>query len=742
LLLAAIYGHIDAAKALISFGTSIHHLDDMNWNALMHACYHNHTAMCTYLVSIGADYLHASTDQWTALSLAVFRGCKEIALYLLTFPQLQECVTHLYSPNGYNILQLALFGKHYELAQELVHGGYIYIDSYSRSGLTALMYQAQLGDVESIDLLLTLSADINKKSEAGTTALMVAIASEQQDCASTLLSRGANPMDKDQAGNTSLVLAAKHSSSDSNMPLVEHILSAMPLDKVSPPEAQQVFMLAAVNGNPQLAQVLLTHGVDPNHQDAQGNTALLLAVDHGNTVIVTSLVQQPHVDATIKNAQGESALLLACRKGHIELCTSLLAVSADCINDSDDTGAFPLLHWTAHASLPMIKQLVKHGANVNQQTKDGTSALMLAVDAKQHRITKWLLKQGVDANLVTHDGYTSLMIAVANKDAVSTNLLLNMGANVDLYTTTGSSALMSACIHGNLDILRAILARHADIDHQHDTNDYTALHYAVESGSLSAILSLLGHGADATLQTRDKSTPLLLALTKSRSDIALVLVSYQPSVIHVPDIHGNTPLLIATKHNLVHVVQKLCAYGADTNIANHHDETPLLAACHSHNSDLVTCLVSYHASVHFDHIQACLGHNDDSFTRLLLYTGGLRLGLGLDNHDPFDMLDDCFKASETKLQSLLRTIQQEQVYVTQVMDVTYRMDILLSMIGHVQREEYEIRSYLVTQFYVVVVTLETLIQTRKDALVQQVDELLYVMVEHLDRVEEVLQQQQ
>ena len=70
-------------------------------------------------------------------------------------------------------------------------------------------------------------------------------------------------------------------------------------------------------------QILLAEGIDPNIQDNNGNTALILASYHGYIEIVRLLLTA-NANPNIQNNIGNTALILASMQGHTEIVRLLL----------------------------------------------------------------------------------------------------------------------------------------------------------------------------------------------------------------------------------------------------------------------------------------------------------------------------------------------------------------------------------------------------------------------------------
>jgi hypothetical protein len=88
----------------------------------------------------------------------------------------------------------------------------------------------------------------------------------------------------------------------------------------------------------------------------------------------------------------------------------------------------------------VVRFLLKAGAQVNQQAGDRLStALIDAVSGKFHAIVKDLLAAGADVNMKSRDGQSALILAISLHDEISAEMLLKAGANVDEPDILGAS---------------------------------------------------------------------------------------------------------------------------------------------------------------------------------------------------------------------------------------------------------------------------------------------------------------
>ena len=106
---------------------------------------------------------------------------------------------------------------------------------------------------------------------------------------------------------------------------------------------------------------LIEEGADVDLKNWSGNTALMLATQHGKAEIVDTLIEKgANVDLT--NGSGNTALMFAAQNGHAEIVTTLIEKGAnvDAVNENGNT-ALTLATQNDHAGI-VINLTPKLGA--------------------------------------------------------------------------------------------------------------------------------------------------------------------------------------------------------------------------------------------------------------------------------------------------------------------------------------------------------------------------------------------
>jgi len=116
--------------------------------------------------------------------------------------------------------------------------------------------------------------------------------------------------------------------------------------------------------------------------------------------------------------------------------------------DSRDKRGVALLGLAArHKHVAVAQLLLAEGAELDQQSEDrGYSPLMDAVQAGSIELVELFLGKGADPDLRSKDGQTALIVAVGRRDASIARMLLDYGADPGIEDKLGLSARKYAAL--------------------------------------------------------------------------------------------------------------------------------------------------------------------------------------------------------------------------------------------------------------------------------------------------------
>jgi ankyrin repeat protein len=246
-------------------------------------------------------------------------------------------------------------------------------------------------------------------------------------------------------------------------------------------------------------------------------------------------------------------------------------------------GETAIMTCTRTGSADAVSALFDHGAkNVNAgETSHGQTALMWAAARENSDVTRVLLAHGADirARSASHllpvslgegdpfresvmqpqRGYTPLLFAARNGRIDNARLLLDAGADVNDKAPNGESALVIASFSDQGRFAAFLLERGAD-PNAADAG-YSALHTAVLRGDLELVKALVARGANPNIRITKGS--------RQHRDTNWYGLS--------ATLAGATPFFLAAKYAEVEMMRFLAANGADPRLSTNNGVTPLMA---------------------------------------------------------------------------------------------------------------------------------------------------------------------
>ncbi|KAH8288958.1 hypothetical protein KR044_003172, partial [Drosophila immigrans] len=158
--------------------------------------------------------------------------------------------------------------------------------------------------------------------------------------------------------------------------------------------------IAIERGNISAVSAMIQNNADFDATDADGNNALHLAVHGGQLPIVRELLTESRVNAEAINVKGRNPLHELCRVGDDNTGAAICELFLECmptfpINVPDTDGNTPLLLAYMRGQAPLCKVLVKVGACLGAQNREGISIFnfKLATDQLLSKLLDQLPKE-------------------------------------------------------------------------------------------------------------------------------------------------------------------------------------------------------------------------------------------------------------------------------------------------------------------------------------------------------------
>ncbi len=167
---------------------------------------------------------------------------------------------------------------------------------------------------------------------------------------------------------------------------------------------------------------------------------------------------------------------------------------------------------------------------------------------------------------------------------------------VNAKTERGTTPLHYACTSKNIEIVKFLITKGADINAMNDSL-YSPLHYAAAYNQPEVVKFLLMNEAELEARTREGETPLHMTCYDGALEAAKILIEYGAD-LHVRNDYGRTALLlVARESGSVEMAKLLLDKGADINVVDKANDNTLELAAWRGFRDLVNFLLDKGAKI-------------------------------------------------------------------------------------------------------------------------------------------------
>ena len=168
--------------------------------------------------------------------------------------------------------------------------------------------------------------------------------------------------------------------------------------------------------------------------------------------------------------------------------------------------------------------IAEHPEHVNARGGLEQTPTHVAARAGHADILSLLLEHGAEVEALGHNGQTPLHRASWQRKVKAGQCLLDHGADINARNNSGLTPLGSAA-YQDLEFTRMLVERGARIDDS-DSDGWTSLHWAIQSGNVQIVQLLLENGADVNVRDKSGKSPSQFGSARRIPEIAELLSKY------------------------------------------------------------------------------------------------------------------------------------------------------------------------------------------------------------------------
>ncbi|XP_033213947.1 ankyrin-3-like [Belonocnema kinseyi] len=636
--IAAENGFEDIVKLFLDVGIPVQLSAKNGWEALHIAVQKQNKALILLLLIYGADVNAAGVN---AIETPLFIGAEIGSAEIVEILSEASSTRSSRWIEGYFPLYIAAYRGHKEVVKVLLRKG---VDLKANLGkyLSPLHAAAQKGHDKIVDLLLEYGAEVNPKNTEDasgyfSTPILAAVRAGHESIIFTLLNRGA------------FINVKLHSASQKCSFDVERLLTYG--DYTDSELAGKVgytpLHFAVEAGNETLVQILLSLGANVNVISANSITPLRIAIEKEHAAIVSylltagadikmrdlilhiailkkneeiaSMLLKAGVDVNTKSEDNKTALSIALETQQEKLVEYLLKTGADVnieINDS------PILNFALSTkNINISEMILKSGINVNAKSRDGITALSIAVYNSMETIVQPLLEAGANPNVGLY--LTPILnIALAKENLKIAEMLIKFGANVNTKSIFGIAPLGIAVDSELPEIVRHLLDAGANVNVIHDNK--SVLQNAVSKKNVAITEMLLKAGADANFNRNadyHHDKPAIFTAVETNNKLIVEMLLKHGADVNII-FKNSTPLCLAAEREFEDIVQTLLEAGANTYVMECNSEPVLFTAIRQKNSKIINLLFKHNSPINcissWRNPNQCIDNFETNYTPLHL----------------------------------------------------------------------------------------------------------------------------
>lgn len=482
---------VETCRELIASGADVNQRSAEGSTALALAARENHADLVTILLDAGANPEIRDAEEKTVLHQAVDVGAEEsVAALLAAGAEVNAVCTH----DGWSPLRSAVNLGYEGIARRLLDSGADpNLRAEGHDEMVPLHNAAADNSEALVSLLLRHGADPSGGAPDNFTPLHLAARDNATEAIRRLAEAGADLNREDAWNIAPLHYAVMEKSAESLRVLLEVGADPdvgtydCPADEESEhPPRPTPLLFAAINGDRDLAGILLQHGADTGAQ-FDGQTAAFSALWNEDVVLLRMLLDAG-ADPSQACSDGFSLVHLTIQTYQLEALELLLSRGAN-VNalytfDEDEPPLDPLVFAVEKKFTDGIRLLAQKGAGKGKNRHDGLDPLRMAMYSGELKSLRTLLEAGYKPEWQLDESHQTIWHSVAHENMVDACRILceTRASGMNMPNNYGYTPLMLAAYYGHREIVDLLLKHGARLGPRAKNSNSTALDLALEGG--------------------------------------------------------------------------------------------------------------------------------------------------------------------------------------------------------------------------------------------------------------------
>jgi len=314
---------------------------------------------------------------------------------------------------------------------------------------------------------------------------------------------------------------------------------------------------------------------DIMHIDNHSDSTLLIAIDNLMDDIALLLIEKcPNVICHI-NEHGFTALILAITKGLKNVASKILETSLkynikNHISNIDCNGDTALIYAITHNNnnneIELAMTIYNSGKGLPKHiNKHGNTAFIYAITNNNLELAIRMIKNGdVDNSIITNDSNTSLFLALEAgmydlAELIIDDLIKTNPKILGHVNNEGDVCIILCITYGREDLaLKILKSDNSNYEILSKQND-TTLQLAINNNMLNLAKEIILLKNEKVINhiNNNDDTALILCVAKRFEDLAILLINTKICYIDIPNIYGDTPLILAQYNKLNKVIKSI-----------------------------------------------------------------------------------------------------------------------------------------------------------------------------------------